>query len=100
MFSSSEEAMPPKGLPGVFAEKNWPACEGHDQREKTKTTDLVRARRQVERHCYISNIARRALHNNPVILSRFPEQGQVRGVRLEGNDTRTSLPAGAAPYCV
>ena len=92
--------MPPNGLPGVAASKNWPACEGRHQREKTKTTDLVRARRQVERHCYISNITCGAFHNGDIILSRFTEQGQVRGVRLERDNTRTLLTAGAAPYCV
>ena len=93
--------MPPKGLPGVFAEKNWPACGGAPStRKTTRITNLVRARRQVERHCYISNIACGALHNRHVLISRFTEQGQVRRVRLEGDYTRAILPARAAPYCV
>ena len=92
--------MPPKGLPGVAASKNWPACGGAPHASDAKNTNLVRARRQVERHCYISNIARGALDDRHVIVSRFTEQGQVRGVRLEGNDARATLTAGAAPYCV
>ena len=100
MFSSLLEAMPPKGLPGVFAEKYWPACGGAPHASDAKNTNLVRARRQVERHCYISNITCGAFHNNHVIPSRFTEQGQVRRVRLEGNHTRTILTTGAAPYCV
>ena len=100
MFSSLLEAMPPKGLPGVSDAKNWPACGGAPHAGDAKNTNLVRARRQVERHALIRDVARRALHNNHVILSRFPEQGQVRGVRLEGNHTRATLTAGAAPHCV
>ena len=100
MFSSLLEAMPPNGLPGVFAEKNWPACGGAPHASDAKHTNLVCARRQVERHCYISNITCGAFHNNHVILSRFTEQGQVRRVRFEGDDTRTTLTAGAAPYGV
>ncbi len=100
MFSSSEEAMPPKGLPGVFAAKNWPACVGRRQREKTTRTYLVRARRQVERHCYISNITRGALDDRHVVGRCFTEQGQVRGVRLEGDDACAASTAGAAPYVV
>ena len=65
-----------------------------------KHTNLVRARRQVERHCYISNITCGALDDRHIIISRFTEQGQVRGVRLERNDTRTILTTGAAPYIV
>ena len=100
MFSSLEEAMPPKGLPGVSESKNWPACGGAPHASDAKNTNLVRARRQVERHCYISNITCGAFHNNHIILSRFAEQGQVRGVRLEGDDARTTLTAGAAHYIV
>ena len=69
-------------------------------RKTTRITNLVRARRQVERHALIRYVARRALHNNHIVGRRVTEQGQVRGVRLEGDDARTSLTAGAAPYCV
>ena len=93
--------MPPKGLPGVFAEKYWPACGvTPSTRKTTRITNLVRARRQVERHCYISNITCGAFHNGDIILSRFTEQGQVRGVRLEGDDACAASTAGAAPHCV
>ena len=92
--------MPPKGLPGVFAEKYWPACGGAPHASDAKNTNLVRARRQVERHALVGDVARGALHNSNIIISRVTEQGQVRGVRLEGDDARTSLTAGAAPYCV
>ena len=92
--------MPPKGLPGVFASKNWPACGGAPHASDAKNTNLVRARRQVERHALVGDVARRALYNSNIIISRVTEQGQVRGVRLEGDDARTSLTAGAAPYIV
>ena len=92
--------MPPKGLPGVFAEKYWPACGGAPHASDAKHTNLVRARRQVERHCYISNIARRALDDGDIILSRFTEQGQVRRVRLEGDDACAVGTTGAAPHIV
>ena len=92
--------MPPKGLPGVFASKNWPACGGAPHASDAKNTNLVRARRQVERHCYISNITCGAFHNGDIILSRFTEQGQVRGVRLGGDDACAASTAGAAPYVV
>ena len=99
MFSSSEEAMPPKGLPGVFAEKNWPACGVTTINAiDAKNTNLVRARRQVERDTLIRDVARGALDNNHVLISRFAEQGQVRGVRLEGYYSSTVVTAGAAPY--
>ena len=92
--------MPPKGLPGVFASKNWPACGGAPHARDAKNTNLVRARRQVERHALVRDVARGAFHNSNIIISRFTEQGQVRGVRLEGDDARTILTTGAAPYCV
>ena len=92
--------MPPKGLPGVFASKNWPACGGAPHASDAKNTNLVRARRQVERHALVRDVARGPLHNSNIIISRFTEQGQVRGVRLERNNARTILTAGAAPYCV
>ena len=92
--------MPPKGLPGVSAEKNWPACGGAPHASDAKNTNLVRARRQVERHALVGDVARGALDDRHVIIGRFTEQGQVRGVRLEGDDARTILTTGAAPYCV
>ena len=98
MFSPSDEAMPPKGLPGVSEAKYLPACGGAPHASDATSTNLVRARGQVERHCHISNIARRAFHNNHVLISRFTEQGQVRGVRLEGYYSSTVVTAGAAPY--
>ena len=92
--------MPPKGLPGVFASKNWPACGGAPHASDAKNTNLVRARRQVERHALVGDVARRALDDRHIIISRFTEQGQVRGVRLERNNARAILTTGAAPYCV
>ena len=98
--------MPPKGLPGVSESKNWPACGGAPHASDAKNTNLVRARRQVERHALAitrqtsDNKPRGALDDGHVILSRFTEQGQVRGVRLEGDDACAALTAGAAPYFV
>ena len=92
--------MPPKGLPGVSEAKNWPACGGAPHASDAKNTNLVRARRQVERHALVRDVARGALDDRHIIISRFTEQGQVRGVRLERNHTRAILPAGAAPHCV
>ena len=74
MFSSLLEAMPPKGLPGVFGEKYWPACGGAPHASDAKNTNLVRARRQVERHGHISNITCGPLDDGHVIGRRFTEQ--------------------------